>query len=112
MPTDEQIAEYAKRLPDVYRDIMAAFPEIEPGRKAGYGLAFQTIAVYFINSRKAHSLGDIQVACKRLAEMGFIEIKNQFFAHPTELGEKLIAAITGGTRAPSPNVPSLPQISW
>ena len=99
---------YAERLPDIYRDILAAFPAIEPGRKKGYGLAFQTLTMHFINTSKQWSLGDVEAACKQLAENGFIEIKNGIFAHPTEDGEELIAAVTGKKIPDSRPIPALP----
>jgi hypothetical protein len=111
MPTDAELAAYAQRLPPIYRDLLAAFPEIEPGRKAGYGLAFQTLAVHFVNRRIEHRLGEVQEACRRLADKGFIEIRNGIFAHPTELGERLIA-ILAGKRAPEVRVPELPHPTW
>ncbi len=111
MPTDSELAAYAQRLPPIYRDILAAFPEIEPGRKAGYGLAFQTLAVHFANRRMEYALPEVQEACRRLADMGFFEIRNEIFAHPTELGERLIAVLTG-KRAPAFSVPELPLPTW
>ena len=112
MPSDAEIAAYAKDLPSIYRDILTAFPEIEPGRKAGYSLAFQTLAVHFANTRRAYSLGEVQEACEQLAESGFFEIKNGIFAHPTDLGEQLIAAVSGAPRAPRSGVPRLPVRTW
>ena len=94
MPSDAEIAAYAKDLPPIYRDILAAFPEVEPGRKAGYGLAFQTLAVHFANTCRSYALAEVQEACRQLAESGFFEIKNEIFAHPTDLGERLIAAVS------------------
>ena len=47
MPSDQELRAYAQTLPTIYREILAAFPRIEPGRKAGYGLAFQTLAADF-----------------------------------------------------------------
>jgi hypothetical protein len=111
MPTDKELREYASRLPDIYRDILAAFPEVEPRRKKGYGLAFQTLAAHFANRRIEHGLDEVLEACRQLAEMGFIEIRNEIFAHPTDLGEELIAAITG-KRAAAGNVPVLPSPTW
>ena len=35
MPTDKEMQEYAASLPDIYRDILAAFPEIEPALWVG-----------------------------------------------------------------------------
>jgi hypothetical protein len=112
MPTDAEMSAYAKRLPPIYRDIMAAFPEVDPGRKAGYGLAFQTLAMHFANNGKGYSFGEVQDACMRLADSGFVEIKNGIFAHPTDLGEQLIAAVTTRPRASSSGVPQLPARTW
>jgi hypothetical protein len=112
MPSDAQMREYAKSLPGIYRDIMAAFPAVEPGRKAGYGLAFQTLAVHFANTRQGWSLEDVRAACTQLAETGFVEIRNEIFAHPTELGEQLIAAVTGKPQASHSSVPRLPARTW
>lgn len=110
MPT-APLVEYSKRLPEIYRDILAAFPEVEPGRKAGYGLAFQTLAAHFVNRSKPWSFGDVEEACRQLAEQGFVDIRNGFFAHPTDLGEQLIAAVTGLTPAPVRGIPALPAFS-
>lgn len=112
MPNDAEMIAYAKNLPPIYRDVLEAFPAIEPGRKAGYGLAFQTLAMHFTNTNREYSLGDVQLACEQLAEEGFIEIKNEIFAHPTDLGEQLIAAVTGKQRASTPNLPKLPARTW
>ena len=112
MPTDAEMAAYAKKLPPIYRDIMAAFPAIEPGRKAGYGLAFQTLTMHFTNIGKEYSFGEVQDACMRLADSGFIEVRNGIFAHPTDLGEQLIAAVTERPRASSSAIPQLPAHTW
>ena len=112
MPSNAEITAYAKNLPPIYQDILAAFPEIEPGRKAGYGLAFQTLAIHFTNTRRPYGLGEVQEACKQLAENGFFDIKNGIFAHPTDLGEQLIAAVAGTPRASNLEIPQLPARSW
>lgn len=112
MPTEQELSEYAKKLPLIYRDIMTAFPAVEPGRKAGYGLAFQTLTVHFINTRREYSFGDAQEACNRLAAEGFLEIKHEIFAHPTPLGEELIATLTEKPPASSASLPLLPARTW
>ncbi len=112
MPNHAELIAYAKNLPPIYRDIIAAFPQIEPGRKAGYGLAFQTLAMHFANTRREYGLWEVQEACKQLAEKGFIDIKNGIFAHPTDLGEQLIAVVSGGERASSISIPQLPAHTW
>ena len=111
MPTDAELKQYASQLPSIYRDILAAFPEIEPGRNAGYGLAFQTLAMHFANRKIEHGFGEVQEACQRLARLGFVEIRNAIFAHPTELGERLIA-IVSGKRAAAMSLPELPKPTW
>ncbi len=108
MPNDAELAAYAERLPPIYRDILAAFPEIEPGRRAGDGLAFPTLAVHFINCGIAHGQEEVEEACRQLAGGGIVTIRNGFFAYPTELGERLIAVLTGKRAAPKVRVPELP----
>ncbi len=112
MPTDAEISAYAKGLPPIYRDILAAFPAIEPGRRAGYGIAFQTLAMHFANSGEGYGFGEVQDACEQLADNGFIKIKNGIFAHPTDLGEQLISAVTAKPRASNSGVPQLPARTW
>lgn len=108
MATDEALQKYAQNLPEIYREILSAFPRIEPTRKAGYGLAFQTLASDF-ESRGIHfRLGDIIQACQQLQEHQFVEIKHRIFVHPTEKGERLIAILTGQQAAES-KVPALPS---
>ena len=69
--------------------------------------------MYFYNKHLSHRLEEVHRACLELAENGFFEIKNGIFAHPTELGEQLIAAITGRRPRPSePMVPQLPKRTW
>jgi len=112
MPSDVEMKKYAKNLPAIYRDIVAAFPEIEPNRRAGDGLAFQTFAAHFANTHRGHSLGDVREACIRMADNGFFEIKNVIFVYPTDLGEQLIAAVTDRPIPTHARVPELPMRTW
>jgi hypothetical protein len=89
--------DYVKGLPEIYRDILAAFPRFDATRKAGYGLSYQTL--YSALNGK-YNLGEIRMACESMAKGGAMEIKNEIFAHPTPLGEDLIAAVTGDTAPP------------
>jgi hypothetical protein len=52
---------YANDLPPIYRDVLALFPEVEPARKAGWGLAYQTLAAHLSDK---YSLGEIMQACR------------------------------------------------
>ena len=36
-------AEYVDSLPEIYRDMLAAFPQFNPTRKVGDGLSFQSL---------------------------------------------------------------------
>jgi hypothetical protein len=101
MPVTE---DYVNALPQIYRDILAAFPRFDATRKVGYGLSYQSL--YSALNGK-YNLGEIRLACERMAEGGVMEIKNEIFAHPTPLGEELIAAVTGETEAPQA-VPPFP----
>lgn len=85
---------YIEELADIYRDILAAFPQVDPSRKAGYGLAFQSL---YSALEGKYTLGQIQAACEQMAQGDAMEIKNGIFAQPTELGEEIIEKLTGQT---------------
>jgi len=112
MPTETQLRAYINEMPVIYKDILASFPYVEPSRKAGYGLAFQSILVYLSRTGKSFELGDIITACDLLKEQGILEIKNRIFAHPTEIGEQLISLITDQPLAAKQLIPALPARTW
>jgi len=89
--------QYVQSLEPIYRDILAMYPEIDPARKKGSGLAYQSL--YTALSDK-YGLGEIKAACEQMAAGGAMEIRLGYFAHPTELGEEIIAKLTGGTVPP------------
>ena len=90
--------DYVENLPDIYRDILAAFPQFDSTRKVGYGLSVQSL--YSALNGK-YTLGQVRLACQELAKGEAVEIKNEIFVHPTSLGEEMIAAVTGGAVAQS-----------
>ena len=107
MPTDDELRVYAQSLPPIYGEILAAFQRIEPTRRAGYGLGFQTLASDFESRKLSYALSDVIQACDQLERHGLVEIKHRVFVHPTEYGERLIQAMTG--HKPSTScVPPLP----
>jgi len=53
-PTDEQLREYAAQLPDLYKDILAAFQYADPSRDRGDGLFEESLANFLWNEA-AHS---------------------------------------------------------
>ena len=85
-------AEYVDSLPEIYRDILAAFPQFNPTRKVGDGLSFQSLCSDLDGK---YTLGQIMKAGENMAEGGVIEIEGKLSAYPTPLGEELITAITG-----------------
>lgn len=112
MPSDSELQSYAGRLPQIYRDILGAFPEIEPGRSAGSGLALQTLAAHFANTHRGHDLGMVRAACIRLVKNGILEMRNGIFAHPTDIGERLISIVANKPMAPQAEIPELPSRTW
>lgn len=108
MATDKQLQKYAQSLPPIYREILGAFPRIEPNRRQGYGLAFQTLAADLEGRMTGISLGEIIQACQELKQNGLVDIQHGIFVHPTALGERLIALISG-QHAPAIKVPKLPS---
>ncbi len=97
--------QYVQGLPAIYRDILAQFPMVEPARKAGWGLAYQTLAARLSGN---YSLGEIMQASEKMAGGGAVEIKNRMFVHPTPLGEDIIALLTG-KKAGEEHVPEFPS---
>lgn len=105
--------DYLESIPPIYRDVLTAFPRVDPARKKGYGLAIQTIYTGLENANKHYPLGEIRQACMNLSSSGVFEIRNEIFAHPTDLGEELIATLSGHAEPgvavppfPSPPVPA------
>ena len=109
MPTDDQLREYADSLPPIYQEILRSFPRIEPSRRQGFGLAFQTIAADFENRGIDFGLDEIMAACQELEHNGLVENKHRIFVHPTPLCERLISLMTG-RMAPTVKVAPLPAL--
>ena len=107
MATAEQLDAYVTSLPDIYREVLAAFPRVEPNRKPRYGLAYQSLWADLQQRQLGISLEELMAACEQLAAHGLAEIKRGMFVHPTEKGERLIQAITGKQARPL-HVPALP----
>ncbi|MEX0867295.1 MAG: hypothetical protein WD030_08045 [Pirellulales bacterium] len=93
--------EYVAGLPDIYRDIFLAYSSLDPSRRHGQGLAFQSL---YAELDGKYGLGEIQSACEQMAAGGAVEIRNRIFAHPTELGEQIIEQLAG-REAPRGSIP-------
>lgn len=115
--------EFVEALPVIYRDILGAFPEIEPARKEGDALAFQTLYERLRNwprgdsfrsyveadRRNSYSIREIVQACENMQKHGVVEIKDEIFVSPTPVGEELISLLTG-KRAGEFSVPDFPPL--
>lgn len=99
--------QYLETIPPIYRDVLAAYPRINPSRKKGNGLAVSTIYANLENEQKSYSVGEIREACQNMVASGVVEIQNQIFVHPTDLGEELITSLTGQA-TPVRSVPQFP----
>jgi hypothetical protein len=99
-------AEYLRTLPTIYQDILKTFPDFAPSRAAGYGLAYQSIQAHLAPK---YSLAQIMMACDRMRDGGAVEIKNKIFVCPTQLGEEMIAGLTGKPVAEKESVADFPK---
>ena len=112
LPPEDKLRQYADQLPDIYRDVLAAFQSAGPGRSSGDSVAFGTIRNHLLNERRAYTEAQLEVALANLVDAGFLDEPDfmQAFA-PTPVGEELIAVLTGRRAAP-PAVPELPKPTW
>ena len=94
--------EYLNELPDIYRDILRSYPIFNPQRKLGSGVALQSL--YAVLHDKEWTPSQIRVACERMAEGGVLEIKDDIWTFPTELGRELIERLSEG-ELPEEKVP-------
>jgi hypothetical protein len=99
--------EFAESLPDIYRDILRAFPLFVPRGTPRAGVAFQSL---YVGLGDKYTLAEVRVACERMAEAGVMTIEHEIFAHPTARGQELIAALVGETAEDTvPEFPPLPE---
>jgi hypothetical protein len=82
VPTDEQLKEYAAQLPDLYKDILAAYQYLDPSRDRGEGLYEEQLANFLWN----------EAARNRLipnAYVDFHESLNDTTRRMIEMGEQI-----------------------
>ncbi|HUG90407.1 MAG TPA: hypothetical protein VML55_06220 [Planctomycetaceae bacterium] len=93
---------YLDELPPIYRDILRSYPIFNPQRKLGSGVALQSL--YAVLHDKEWTPSQIRVACERMADGGVLEIKDDIWTFPTDLGRELIERLSEGER-PEEKVP-------
>lgn len=108
---------YAASLPRIYRDLLQQFPISDPYRTPGSGLALPTLYAGLMERYREqdeplpYSSGMVREACLNMARKGVVDIRNEIFAYPSELGEELIAIVSGReaqTVEPFPSPPTPP----
>ena len=133
-PNFSQLLAYASSLPPIYRSVMQAFRLASPERKFGEAMLESSLRSFVKNT---NGVTDEQLteAIRQLISHEFVtrrQLTNDvpglvfssitppgfhyvygmhYLVAPTQLGEKLIEAITG-TSTPVPVVPQLPMPSW
>lgn len=123
MPTEDELREYVEQLPPIYRDILKAYPAINPERKFGGALMAVSLVDRFgpdIDDRRdeffdaAYDEDEVLDALYQLEARHFLDRHPTLGAvsfAPTPLGERLITLLTG--RMPRPKgAPPLPQPVW
>lgn len=141
VPNDEQLKEYAAQLPDLYKDILAAYQFVNDSRHRGEGVFESTLKTFlrdlaFVKPSdlnwilKSGPVGRhpykfslafdeynddaFSTAIDRLIEHGFIEPRDPTGLGsliPTKVGERLIE-IVAGRPAPEKQIPDLPKPMW
>lgn len=133
-PSDSQLRAYASGLPPIYKSVMQAFRDASPERRFGEAMLESSLRSYVKNTggvtdeqltEAIRQLISHEFVTRRqlttdswlsmLPSVNPLEFKYVYGMHylvaPTQLGEKLIEAITG-TPTPIPVVPQLPMPSW
>lgn len=113
-PTDEQLREYAAKLPPIYRDILAAFQNAAPNRWHGDALRIEAIRGGVPGPEfdpRRPSLRAIEVAIENMRDAEILDDTGFASYFPTDLGERLITALTG-CESPKAVVPPLPVPTW
>lgn len=113
-PTDEQLAEYAAKLPQIYKDILAAFQNAAPNRWHGDALRIEALRDGLPGDEfgvRRPSLRAIDVAIENMRDAEILDDTGFASYFPTDLGERLITALTG-RESPRAVVPPLPVPTW
>jgi hypothetical protein len=84
--------QYVNSLPEIYRDILASFPAIEPARSFGDGLTYQTL---YSHLHEKWSMTEILQACEQMSHANAVILRMRLFVCPTDFGEQIIASLTG-----------------
>jgi hypothetical protein len=124
-PTDEELKEYADKLPRIYKYVLEAYASADSKRRRGEPLDEVEIRQWVTLRDDYYRWGDVVGALDKLEGRGFltkelsgadphgeyVPITGEPAYRPTELGERLITALTGVSPVRSV-IPELPELSW
>jgi len=111
-PTDEQLREYAAKLPKLYREIFEAFYHAFPERRQHDALTRESLLSQLDSSE--YDMAEILEGVGLLIEGGFLkssELGTFRLVRPSALGERLMEVLTGKV-APKRGAPPLPVPTW
>lgn len=141
VPTDDQLREYAADLPDLYKDILAAYPFVNDARRDGDGVFESTLRNFlrnlgqikpadmhwvlrsgpvgrypykFTRAIDEYTDDEFSAAVDRLIEYAFISprVANGLgLLTPTPTGERLIEILAGKPESRK-ELPELPKPMW
>lgn len=131
-PTDDQLREYAVKLPQIYKDILCAFPKFAPDRIRFEPLLESTLIGEVLDADESHRTSLIEEALKTLTFQNLLSTNQDYPGYgggygdgggggrpapqpirywPTETGERLIE-ILSGHKAKKVSLPALPKPTW
>lgn len=113
LPTPEQMKAYADGLPEIYRKIVTGINAVQPDRVSGQGVFLYDLLSALAEAPPPHHPAVVYYrAIQHLRDSGFLAGEaDSRSLQPTDLGEELIAAVTG-RRAEPLSVPELPKPNW
>jgi hypothetical protein len=113
LPTPEQMKAYADELPEIYRKIVHGLAAVQPDRVIGQSVFLYDLLSALAEAPAPHYPAVVYYrAIEHLRDSGFLAGEPESRAlQPTDLGEELIAAVTG-KRAEPLLVPALPKPNW
>ncbi len=113
-PTVDQLREYIDHLPQIYKDVLIAFPRIDPNRRRGDAAVIDRHA-FFEHKLKSFDSAlrdwDIRQAINALCDAGILDTNEFSSLFPTEVGERLITLLTGHEPKVY-TIPELPAPTW
>ncbi len=112
-PTDEQLKDYAKKLPELYKHIFQVITKRDLNRRYGDGFTRDYIEVCIVDEQTDIRYSDVSDAVDQLIDRNFFQIQpsRPQMVYLTPLGERLMTAVTGIVPRPA-QVEKLPAPTW